>query len=197
MEAKRNHNQPKLKTKTSSNPNPPLLLEHMFPLMLASLRSNTHNNHQLRKNKKQKMNNNNNINNCQTKLQLRLLNQVHLSLLAPNPNPNYSRFTIPAAIVALLPALLTSKCPEVVCKCAKFVGAASLYSLEMNQQIANDEETVKSLISGLACWKMRKILLSTSNAVLDLATTSFGRQSLLDCDALSCLMFLNRQYRLR
>lgn len=168
--------------------------------MLASLQSTTENSNPNQNNKKQKQEQELNSCNNYMKLQLRLLKQFHLSLLSPKINPgspSRSLSKLPADILALLPALLSSRSAEVLCKCMEFVGAASLYSLEMNEEISNDEEIVKKLISGLAYWKKRKILFAACNAVLDMATTSFGRQRLIDCSALNNIMFLNLQNNLR
>lgn len=70
---------------------------------------------------------------------------------------------------------------------AEIVGAASLFSSEMNEQIALDSETVKALLSVLAS-PTKRVSLSACNAVLDLCTTSIGRQSLLHSSALHALM---------
>lgn len=60
-------------------------------------------------------------------------------------------------------------------------------SLEMNERIAMDGETVKALVSALAHPK-RRVTLAACNAVLDLCTTSIGRQCLLDFSSLEALM---------
>lgn len=73
-------------------------------------------------------------------------------------------------------------------KCTKFVGAASLFSLEMNEQIANDEETVKGLVFALSRSNWRKTSIAACNVVLDMATTSFGRQRLVESSFLEYLM---------
>lgn len=70
------------------------------------------------------------------------------------------------------------------------MGAASLFSLEMNEEIALDGNIVKGLVSALASSK-RRVLIAACNAVLDMSTTSVARQSLLGFSALESLMFLN------
>ncbi|MED6216495.1 hypothetical protein PIB30_008190 [Stylosanthes scabra] len=92
-------------------------------------------------------------------------------------------------ILSLLPALLTSKSSQIACRAANIVGAASLLSLEVNEQVASDSETLKGLISLLESPK-RKVLLSACNAVLDLSATSFAQRQLLKFSALEKLMFV-------
>lgn len=76
-----------------------------------------------------------------------------------------------------------------MCKCAEFVGVAALFSLEMNEQIAGDDETVKGLIFALSSSNGRRSSsIAVCNAVLDMATTSFGRQRLVESSFLECLM---------
>ena len=67
------------------------------------------------------------------------------------------------------------------------MGAASLVSLEMNELISMDDETVKALISLLRSSKC-SVLLAACNALLDISTTSLGRQRLLKFSALERLM---------
>ncbi|KAL9150979.1 hypothetical protein ABFS82_11G023800 [Erythranthe guttata] len=86
-------------------------------------------------------------------------------------------------ILSLLPSLLRFNYAEIACKSAEIVGAASLSSLEMNEMIAEEDETVKGLISLLTSPK-REISMAACNAVLDLATTSVGRQQLLEFAAI-------------
>jgi len=69
------------------------------------------------------------------------------------------------------------------------VGAASLFSLEMNEQIALDGEIVKGLVSALGSSK-RNVLMAACNAVLDMSTTSVARQRLLELSALESLMWV-------
>lgn len=67
------------------------------------------------------------------------------------------------------------------------MGAASLLSLRMNEVIASDDGLVRALISVLGCSK-RRVALAACNAVLDLSTTSFGRQRLVEFSAIQRLM---------
>ncbi|XP_027332041.1 uncharacterized protein LOC113847255 isoform X2 [Abrus precatorius] len=92
-------------------------------------------------------------------------------------------------ILALLPTLLCSTRSQIACRGADFIGAASLVSLEVNEEIASDSETVKGLISLFRNPK-RKVLLSACNAVLDLATTTFAQQQLIKFSALNKLTFV-------
>lgn len=76
---------------------------------------------------------------------------------------------------------------EIASRGAEIVGAASLFSLEMNEQIALDGEIVKGLVSALGSSK-RNVLMAACNAVLDMSTTSVARQRLLELSALESLM---------
>lgn len=67
------------------------------------------------------------------------------------------------------------------------MGAASLLSLETNEQIAADAEVVRGLVSLLRNSEKR-VLVAAANAVLDLSTTSVGRQKLLESSALEALL---------
>lgn len=67
------------------------------------------------------------------------------------------------------------------------MGAASLLSLETNEQIAADAEIVRGLVSLLRNSEKR-VLVAAANAVLDLSTTSVGRQKLLESSALEALL---------
>ncbi|KAF7806709.1 Bifunctional lysine-specific demethylase and histidyl-hydroxylase NO66 [Senna tora] len=132
----------------------------IFPLLIASL-SNSHTPNSLSLLKK-----------CLSEIRSSLLSETHLT-----------------PVLALLPTLLNSKCAEIARRGADIVGAASLASFEMNNEIASDCETVKALISLLGNSK-RRVLLSACNAVMDLCTTSFGKQQLVKLLALEKLMFV-------
>ncbi|XAR55648.1 [Histone H3]-lysine-36 demethylase [Bertholletia excelsa] len=172
----------------------------IFALMLATLRSatNNHTNHKRKRNnrKAHKLDSHH-------ELHLQLLNQMRRSLLSEIPNPNCTsqypiitpQLTLPAPIICLFPILLASECSKVVRKCAELIGAASLFSLAMNEQIANDQGIVKSLISALASSKTGSTSIAACNALLDLSTTSIGRQRLLDFSALEYLIFCFLQVR--
>lgn len=67
------------------------------------------------------------------------------------------------------------------------MGSASLLSLETNKQIAADAEIVRGLVSLLRNSEKR-VLVAAANAVLDLSTTSVGRQKLLESSALEALL---------
>ncbi|XP_054792588.1 uncharacterized protein LOC129320220 isoform X2 [Prosopis cineraria] len=110
------------------------------------------------------------IRKCTSKILTSLLSEIHFR-----------------PILALLPTLLNSECPGIACCGAEIVGAASLASFVVNNEIASDCETLKGLISLLTSSK-RKVMSSACNAVLDLSTTTFGQQQLLKFSALEKLM---------
>ncbi|KAJ1433417.1 JmjC domain [Sesbania bispinosa] len=101
-------------------------------------------------------------------------------------------------ILALLPTLLSlaSTHSQIARRVADIIGAASLVSLEVNEEIATDSETVNGLISLLENPK-RKVLLSACNAILDLSTTTFGQQQLLKFSVLDKLMMTKQLTFLR
>lgn len=70
---------------------------------------------------------------------------------------------------------------------AEIVGAAALESLEVNERVALDDETVRALVSALGC-SNRRVSMAACNAVLDLCITCVGRQRLLSFCALEALM---------
>lgn len=96
-------------------------------------------------------------------------------------------------MISLLPVILNSKCSEIACSGLEIVGAASLFSIEMNEQIASDDEIVKGLITAVASSR-RSVSMTACNALLDLFTTSVGRCKLLEFPAIENLMPLNLQY---
>ncbi|XP_058224695.1 uncharacterized protein LOC131333889 isoform X2 [Rhododendron vialii] len=169
--------------------------ETIFALMLASLHATSSSSTTFANpNKKQRKKNDSRRPNSyhHHQLQLQLLTQLRLSLLSKTHNspPLFPNLTLPLPILSLLPLLLTSKYAEVVCKCAEFVGVAALFSLEMNEQIAGDDEIVKGLIFALSSSNGRRSSsIAACNAVLDMATTSFGRQRLVESSFLECLIF--------
>ncbi|KVI01416.1 Armadillo-like helical [Cynara cardunculus var. scolymus] len=116
----------------------------------------------------------------------------HLLSLLSNP-PNlilHSQRTLHISLISLLPVLLSSKCSEVACSGLEVVGAASLFSIEMNEQIAFDEEIVKGLITGVASSR-KSVSVAACNALLDLLTTSVGRSRLLEFSAIDNLIGIN------
>ncbi|KAI3672998.1 hypothetical protein L6452_39104 [Arctium lappa] len=116
------------------------------------------------------------------------LDHLLLSLLSKSPNLIlHSQRTLHISIISLLPVLLSSRCSEVACSSLEIVGAASLFSIEMNEQIATDEEIVKGLISGVASSR-RSVSMAACNALLDLLTTSVGRCRLLEFSAIDNLI---------
>lgn len=67
------------------------------------------------------------------------------------------------------------------------MGAASILSFEMNEQIALDDDIVKCLILAVGA-SNKMVSLAACNAVLDLSTTSVGRERLLEFSAVEHLM---------
>ncbi|WCJ42182.1 Bifunctional lysine-specific demethylase and histidyl-hydroxylase NO66 [Euphorbia peplus] len=96
---------------------------------------------------------------------------------------------LPPSILSVLPILLTCRCPEIVCRCAEIVGEASLHSLQMNEQIALDDEILRALVSGLRSCS-RRVSMAACDAMLDLSTTLIGRQRLLDFSGLERLIIV-------
>uniref|UniRef100_A0A2P2MXR0 Bifunctional lysine-specific demethylase and histidyl-hydroxylase n=1 Tax=Rhizophora mucronata TaxID=61149 RepID=A0A2P2MXR0_RHIMU len=92
--------------------------------------------------------------------------------------------TLPS-IQSLLPVLLKSRFPEIACRSAEIVGAVSMLSLQMNERVVSDDETVKALISALGS-PNRRVSMAACNALLDLSTTSVARRRLLEFSALDC-----------
>ncbi|KAG6589672.1 Bifunctional lysine-specific demethylase and histidyl-hydroxylase NO66, partial [Cucurbita argyrosperma subsp. sororia] len=113
------------------------------------------------------------------------LAELHFALLPHSPHPLQ---TLPSSILSLLPLLILSELQGIASRAAEIVGAASLLSLRMNEVIASADGVVRALISALACSK-RRVALAACNAVMDLSTTSFGRESLVEFSAIERLMF--------
>ncbi|XP_050219040.1 uncharacterized protein LOC126669577 [Mercurialis annua] len=90
---------------------------------------------------------------------------------------------LPNSILSLLPTLLTSRYPDIACRSAEVLGAASLLSVEMNERIALDCVIVKALLFCLGSCK-KNVSVSACNALLDLSTTSIGRCRLFEFSAL-------------
>ncbi|XP_038878779.1 uncharacterized protein LOC120070934 isoform X3 [Benincasa hispida] len=112
------------------------------------------------------------------------LTHLHSALLPQSPHPLH---TLPPPILSLLPLLILSQRQRIASRAAEIVGSASLLSLRMNEVIALDDGVVRALISALACSK-RMVALAACNALLDLSTTSFGRQSLVHFSAIQRLI---------
>ncbi|XP_042498016.1 uncharacterized protein LOC122076663 isoform X2 [Macadamia integrifolia] len=110
------------------------------------------------------------------------LKKLHHSFLIRDPQFSNSSF-----FLLLLPILLRSMFPEIASLGAKIVGAASLSSFEMNEVIAYDAAIVESLLAALLRRK-KWVSDAACNAVLDLSTTSIGRQRLCELSAVEKLM---------
>lgn len=82
---------------------------------------------------------------------------------------------------------LFCRCSEVACCGLEIVGAVSLFSVEMNELIALDDEIVKGLINTVGS-STRSVSMAACNAILDLVTTSVGRCRLLEFSAVDKLM---------
>ncbi|KAI3827644.1 hypothetical protein L1987_01724 [Smallanthus sonchifolius] len=117
------------------------------------------------------------------------LDHLLLSLLSKSPNSILrSQQTLHTPLISLLPVLLNSKCSEIACSGLEIVGAASLFSIEMNEQIALDDEIVKGLVTAVASSR-QSVSMAACNALLDLFTTSVGRCKLLEFSAIDNLIF--------
>lgn len=79
------------------------------------------------------------------------------------------------------------RCAEIASTCLEIVGAASIFSFEMNEQIALEADIVKGLLSALSSSE-RTVSIAAANAVLDLSTTSMGRHRLIEFSAIDNLM---------
>ncbi|KAL0428334.1 UNVERIFIED_CONTAM: Bifunctional lysine-specific demethylase and histidyl-hydroxylase NO66 [Sesamum latifolium] len=117
--------------------------------------------------------------NCHNRRALikKCLNRVFLSLPHLDLSP----------VLSLLPALLKFNCAGIVCKSLEIMGAASLASIALNEKIAEEGETMKGLISQLGSSK-REAAMAACNALLDLSTTSVGRQRLVEFSAIENLL---------
>ncbi|OMO77615.1 Armadillo-like helical [Corchorus olitorius] len=92
-----------------------------------------------------------------------------------------------AVILSLCPLLLNYESPEIASLTAEIVGAASLMSFHMNQQVVSDSPTLKALIS-LIPTSPNSVSTAACNALLDLCSSSLGRHRLLHSSALKTLM---------
>uniref|UniRef100_A0A162A3N2 Bifunctional lysine-specific demethylase and histidyl-hydroxylase n=1 Tax=Daucus carota subsp. sativus TaxID=79200 RepID=A0A162A3N2_DAUCS len=76
---------------------------------------------------------------------------------------------------------------EIVISSLEIIGAACLYSLELNEKFAIDDEVIKGLINVVGNSKRKKVVaLAGCNATLDLSSTSIARRRLLQFSALEC-----------
>lgn len=60
---------------------------------------------------------------------------------------------------------------------AEMVGAVALRSLDANEGIASDGETVRAVVAALGS-RSRRVAMAACNAVLDLAAGTLGRERL-------------------
>jgi len=77
--------------------------------------------------------------------------------------------------------------PQILLQSAEIIGGAALWSYEMNTKIANDKEIVTALVAMMSN-QNRDITRGACNVVMDLATTSVGREKLRDCRAIDHLL---------
>ncbi|KAL4280187.1 hypothetical protein GQ457_03G029460 [Hibiscus cannabinus] len=91
-------------------------------------------------------------------------------------------------ILSLCPLLLRSQSPHIATLTARFVGAASLLSFQMNHQVVSDSLTLKALIS-LLHTPRKAVSMAACDALLDLCSTCLGRRRLLHFSALETLLF--------
>ncbi|KAG9451404.1 hypothetical protein H6P81_011369 [Aristolochia fimbriata] len=81
------------------------------------------------------------------------------------------------SILSLLPVLLSSRFTKIAATAAEIVGAAGLSSLESNERITSDKAIMDSLVCAMSC-PAKLVSLAVVNAILDLSTTSVGREHL-------------------
>ena len=67
------------------------------------------------------------------------------------------------------------------------IGAAALCSLESNAMVASDEAVVKGLVGALGSENGR-LVKAACNALMDLATSPFGRERLREFSAVEKLL---------
>lgn len=114
-----------------------------------------------------------------------------LNKLRRNSLPQSHSQLIP--VLSVFPILLNSKDEGICSRTAEILGETSLVSLEMNEQIASDFQTSKALVS-LVTNSEKDVSVTACNALLDLCTTSVGRQQLLHFSAVNTLMFLDHLF---
>lgn len=71
----------------------------------------------------------------------------------------------------------------------EIIGGAALWSYEVNMKVANDKEIVTALVAMMSN-QNKDITRGACNAVVDLATTSVGREKLRECRAIDQLFHL-------
>eukprot|EP01018_Ginkgo_biloba_P006699 Gb_18187 [translate_table: standard] len=91
-------------------------------------------------------------------------------------------------LFAAMPVLLGSGLPQVSLNTAEIIGAAALWSYGINMKVASDKEVVKTLVAMISN-PNEEFAVAACNAVLDLATTSIGRESLRESGAIAQLLF--------
>ncbi|XP_068637805.1 uncharacterized protein [Aristolochia californica] len=131
-----------------------LVDHHIFPLMIAACV---------------------NLQNPSSESLIKKLQKAQLARIRQNCDSNQD--VTPSPLLSLLPVLLSSRCTKIAATAAEIVGAAGLTSLEANERIASDKELMESLMCALSC-PTKQVSMAVVNAVLDLSTTSFGREHL-------------------
>lgn len=135
--------------------------KNLFGVMLASLCTHQHNSAE------------------SNRILTQCLNRLSVTLISKSPNP----------FISLFPLLLRSKCDEIAISSLEIIGAACLYSLELNEKFALDDEIIKGLINVVGISKRRKsVALAACNATLDLSSTSIARRRLLQFSTLECFI---------
>lgn len=97
------------------------------------------------------------------------------------------RCSLSKLLFVVLCYFILYRCSEIACSSLEIVGAASLFSIEMNEQIALDDEIVKGLITAVSSSR-RNVSMAACNALHDLFTTSIGRCKLLELSAIDNIM---------
>ncbi|PKI55066.1 hypothetical protein CRG98_024532 [Punica granatum] len=119
------------------------------------------------------------------------LRKLRQALLRESEAPVSPR-SLPVPILSLLPVIVKSKFWDIACLGLEVVGAAALRSLETNEQIALDSDILSCVIWGLRS-PCRKLKSAACGAMLDLSSSSVGRERLLECSALETLICSNEQ----
>ncbi|CAN0865128.1 Bifunctional lysine-specific demethylase and histidyl-hydroxylase NO66 [Linum grandiflorum] len=108
--------------------------------------------------------------------------------LSPQPQPPLPLELSISSFLSVIPLLLVSRYGDIARLAAETLGAASLCSLEKNEEIVMDDVVVSALVYVLSRSSRTKVSLAACNAILDLSTSYAGRQRLLEFSALDCLI---------
>ncbi|ERN07414.1 hypothetical protein AMTR_s00019p00245720 [Amborella trichopoda] len=114
----------------------------------------------------------------------------YLRLIRTPPNGSLApQDILPDGVLSLFPLLLKTRYPDVAVRSVEIVGAVSLWSLEANIKLVSDEEIVNAMVSMLESNK-RRVVMAACNAVMDLATTTIGSESLCKSSSIEKILSL-------